>query len=86
MRSFEVPAVGGCMLAEDTDEHRAFFGPSGHAIIYFKTMAEMVERARALLSDPVERARLAIAAHRLIAAGGYTYADRLQTMLTTVAR
>jgi hypothetical protein len=86
MRSFEVPAVGGCMLAEDTDEHRSFFGPSGRAVIYFKTMTEMAERARALLSDPAERARLATAAHRLIAAGGYTYADRLQTMLTTVAR
>lgn len=86
MRSFEVPAVGGCMLAEDTDEHRAFFGPSGQAVIYFKTMAEMVERARTLLANPAERVRLAAASHRLIAAGGFTYADRLRTMLTAVPR
>jgi hypothetical protein len=86
MRSFEVPAVGGCMLAEDTDEHRAFFGPSGQAVIYFKTMTDMVERARALLSDATERARLASAAHGLVAGGRFTYADRLETMLTTVSR
>ena len=86
MRSFEVPAVGGCMLAEDTDEHRAFFGPSGHAVIYFKSMAEMIDRARALLADPAERARLSSAAHQLIAAGGFTYADRLQTMLAAGSR
>jgi spore maturation protein CgeB len=86
MRSFEVPAVGGCMLAEDTDEHRVFFGPSGHAVVYFSTMAEMVDRARGLLADPAERTRLAAAAHRLIAAGGFTYADRRETMLLTVSR
>jgi hypothetical protein len=49
-------------------------------------MTDMVDRARALLSDSSERARLASAAHRLIAGGGFTYADRLETMLTTVSR
>jgi hypothetical protein len=26
MRSFEIAAIGGCMLAQDTDEHRDIFG------------------------------------------------------------
>jgi len=74
------------MPAEDTDEHRAFFGRSGQAVIYFKTVADMVEQARALLADPGERTRLAGTAHRLVAGGGFTYADRLDTMLTAGSR
>ena len=27
MRSFEIPAIGACMLVEDTEEHREIFGP-----------------------------------------------------------
>lgn len=81
MRTFEVPAAGGCMLAEDTDEHRALFGPDGEAVVYFRTVSEMVGAARSLLSDPGARARLAGNAHRIVTEGSFTYLDRLRTML-----
>jgi len=81
MRTFEVPAMGGCMLIEDTDEHRMFFGAPNDAVVYAASVAEMVEAIRGLLGDPARRARLAERAHRLIAGGPFTYADRLRAML-----
>ena len=42
MRSFEVPAAGGIMLAQDSDEHREFFEP-GQEAFYFSTPEEMIE-------------------------------------------
>lgn len=81
MRSFEIPAMRGCMLTEDTEEHRELFGPEGQAVVYFRTPSEMVEKLRRLLSNEQERTRLAAAAHQRITQGGDTYRDRLKTML-----
>ena len=81
MRSFEIPAIGACMLAEDTTEHREIFGPEGGAALYFHTVDDMLTRLRWLLDHPAERQRLAAAAHRLIVTGPNTYQDRLIAML-----
>lgn len=84
MRTFEIPAMGGCMLVEDTAEHREIFGPDGDAVVYFRTVGEMVERARRLLQADGERRRLARRARALVVDGRHTYRDRLETMLETV--
>jgi len=81
MRTFETAASGACMLVEDTAEHRDIFGADRECVVYFTSPAEMVERARQLLSDDMERQRLADAVHQRIVAGRNTYRDRLQTML-----
>src|SRR5262245_33624264 len=81
MRSFEVPAAGGCMLVEDTEEHREFFGPSGEAVMYFQSIHEMVEAARRLVREPETRVRLAQSAHNRIATGAFTYRDRISSLL-----
>jgi spore maturation protein CgeB len=81
MRSFEIPAAGGCMLAEDTAEHRAIFGADNEAVMYFRSLGEMVRKAGWLLEHPEERTRLAEAAHALVTDGGHTYQDRLVAML-----
>jgi spore maturation protein CgeB len=86
MRSFEIPASGGCMLAEDTAEHRAIFGADGEAVAYFRTPGELRERAELLLRDDAERERLTRTAHERIVSGANTYADRLSTLLGWVAR
>jgi len=81
MRSFEIPAIGACMLVEDTAEHREIFGPDGESVTYFRSTPEMIERARWLLDRPAERQRLAAAARAHIVAGGQAYKDRLAVML-----
>jgi len=81
MRTFEVPAMRGCMLIEDTPEHREVFGLDGETVIYFRSVADMVDRAKWLLQHETERKRLAAAAHDRITRGHHTYADRLQVML-----
>jgi spore maturation protein CgeB len=86
MRSFEIAALGGVMLAEDTAEHRQIFGPDGQAVVYFRTAEDAVIRARALLADDAERARLSAAARQCIVAGAHTYRDRLNAMLAVARR
>jgi hypothetical protein len=80
MRSLEIGAIGGCMLAEDTGEHRELFGPDGESVAYFKTPQEAAERARALIPDAAERRRLATALHARIWNGRHSYLDRLQAI------
>jgi spore maturation protein CgeB len=86
MRSFEIAAVGGCMLAEDTAEHRELFGPDGEAVVYFRTAREAAERARSLLADPAERSRLSAVVRARISTGAHTYSDRLVSILEAATR
>lgn len=51
MRSFEVPAIGGVMLAEDSSEHREFF-EDGKEAFYFKSNHALIELAKSLLKSP----------------------------------
>jgi spore maturation protein CgeB len=86
MRSFEIAAVGGCMLAEDTAEHREIFGPDGEAVVYFRTPREAAARAGSLLANPAERARLSGAVWARVSCGAHTYRDRLVSIIEAVAR
>lgn len=79
MRSFEAGATGACLLAEDTADHRALYGADGAA--FFRTTAEMVDQARALLRDPSRRSLLATRSLDRLRSGGNTYADRLSAIL-----
>src|SRR4029077_5280495 len=72
MRSFEIAALGGCLLAEDTAEHREIFGPDVEAVLYFRSPREAAERARALLADPAARARLSAKVKARISRGAHT--------------
>lgn len=81
MRTFEVPAVGACMLTEDTPEHREIFGKEGEAVLYFDSLDSMIEKTRKLCDDEGLRTQLAERAQQLITKGGHTYRHRLQAML-----
>jgi spore maturation protein CgeB len=86
MRSFEIAALGGCMLAEDTAEQREIFGDDGEAVVYFRSPREAADRARILLANPAERARLSAALHeRIVLQGAHTYRDRLTAILGATA-
>lgn len=84
MRTFEIPASGGCMVVEATREHKALFGPEGNAVLYFSTPTEMVEKTRILLSNPNTASRLREKAHEIVVNGAHKYQDRLTTILKQV--
>ncbi len=81
MRTFEIPALGACMVVEDTEEHREVFGPDGVAVRYFRTPGEVTAVAKELLASPETRQRLAHVAQSVILGLGNTYADRLRSLL-----
>jgi spore maturation protein CgeB len=85
MRSFEIAANGGCLLAEDTQEHREIFGEDEMCAVYFRTPQEAAARAHALIADPGKRRRLAISARKRIATG-HSYRDRLLSMLRVAGK
>jgi len=82
MRTFEIPAVGACMVAEDTGEHREIFGREGDCVLFFTSPEDMVKKTKWLLAHPEERERLKHNVHRHILAGRHSYADRLKAIFT----
>ena len=84
MRSFEIPASGGFMITEDTEEHRELFGDEGERTLFFRTPEEAAEKSRWALAHPAERQRMARALREHIKLGRHSYRDRLQTMLEAV--
>ena len=86
MRSFEIAATGGCIVAENTVEHRKIFGPEGEATVYFRNAKEASECTRALLCRSAERRRLAGGSHRRIVGGAHSCVDRLAAMLEIAAQ
>jgi spore maturation protein CgeB len=81
MRTFEMAAIGACILAQDTVEQRDILGD---AAAYFTTADEMVAQCRELLADDPRRVALASAARERITSGSNTYADRFGTMLAGI--
>ena len=84
MRTFELPAIGACMLVEETQEHREIFGNNRECVVYFNGTDQMVDQLKWLLENNDERARLKKAAHERITQGHHTYKDRLLTIFEAV--
>jgi spore maturation protein CgeB len=81
MRSFEAAAIGGCILAEDTPDHRELFGPDDNAVRYFATSSQMVHQAKRLVADVEARHRLSRRLQERVECRKETYANRLASML-----
>ncbi|MCP9781697.1 glycosyltransferase family 1 protein [Cyanobium sp. To12R1] len=79
MRSVEVGAIGSCILAEDTPDHRAIYGD---AAAFFDTPAAMVQQAHALVANAARREAMAASVREQIRSSGHTYKDRLRTILS----
>ena len=84
MRTFETPAMKGCILAERTPEHIRIYGEEGETVLYFDQPGELADKLNWLLSRPEERKRLAGEAFCRITKGSNSYHDRLVAMLTQV--
>ncbi len=77
MRSYEAPAMRGCLIVEDTQEHREMYGVEGDAVLYFSTPDELVMKTRQLLhAGRVKREAMRNAAWERITKYKNTYADR----------
>lgn len=82
-RSVEIPACGTALLAERTSEHQALFLEGAEAE-FFGSVPECVTKARALLSDPVARLRIARAGRSRCQRDGYSWTERVKRILWEV--
>jgi spore maturation protein CgeB len=81
MRSFEVPAVGGIMLAPDTVEHKLFF-KDGQQAFWFSNIKAAVEKANYILGLSTQEAvQIRMNARERSLRSGYSYRDRSKTAL-----
>jgi spore maturation protein CgeB len=76
MRSFEIPGIGGIMLAPYSDEHIQFFEPGGEAF-YFRNDYEISEKAKFIMSMPdADAAKIRNSARSRSVNDHYSYLDR----------
>jgi hypothetical protein len=83
-RSFEIPAMGGLLLAEDTEEHREIFGPKGN-VLYFENPAQLFEQIAWVYSNPELAKKIAENGYIHITRNPNTWKDRSIEILTIVA-
>ncbi len=74
-RSVEIPACGGFMLAEYTDEHNAMFA-EGKEAAYFRSLDDAVEKIKYYLAHEDERKAIAAAGHAKCLNGPNRFIDR----------
>ncbi len=83
MRSFEAAAIGGCIIAEDTPDHRELFGPDGHAACYFNSVDELVRMVKQLVGNPHRRVAMTMNLRERMRERSDTYKERLLTIFKT---
>jgi spore maturation protein CgeB len=81
-RSVEIPACGGFLLAERTEEHRALLREDAEAA-YFGSTDELIWKTKFYLENAPIRKRIALDGLRRVAAA-YTYQAQLESVLASL--
>jgi spore maturation protein CgeB len=84
-RTFEIPAIGGFMLADRTKEHLEFF-EEGREAEFFGSDEEYLDKLKYYLNNEVARDRIARAGHERCTRSGYSYDDRIRSILSELKR
>lgn len=82
-RSIEIPACGGFMLAERTDEHLALF-EEGKEAEFFDSFEELLDKVRHYSGHEKERRRIAAAGRERCLQSGYSNHDQLSAVLERI--
>jgi spore maturation protein CgeB len=80
MRTFEIPACGGFMIAERTEEHLEFF-EEDKEVAFFGSDDELIDKIRYYIRRDKLRRQMADAARKRLLVGHNTYCDRLTQIL-----
>jgi spore maturation protein CgeB len=75
-RSVEIPACGGFLLAERTEEHNRLFAEGSEAE-YFGDYDELINKVRRFLEDNSARRRISAAGYKRCLQGSYSNRERL---------
>ena len=80
MRTFEIPACGGCGIYEDTQEHRKIL--AGYPEYgFFSSPEDLADKCQWLLEHPIEREEMRKLGIQIIVNDSNTYTSRLKTIL-----
>ncbi len=82
-RTFEIPACGGFMLAENTDEQKAFFQENREAS-FFSDDEELARKCKYFLKYQKCREKIANKGHLKCRTSGYGYSDRCEQFFSEV--
>jgi hypothetical protein len=82
-RNFEIPAMGGAMLSQHSEEITRFFSPETEAR-YFKTLEEIPNKVSELLSSDSEREAMAARSTERLHRDRHTNKDRMATVLEKI--
>jgi len=79
-RTFEIPAIGGFLLAERTPDHVSYFVEEKEAA-FFGSTEELIEKAKYYLEHEDQRREIAEAGYRRCLGSGYSHRHRMEQLL-----
>ena len=83
MRTFEIPAAGGFMLHEYSEEAAEFFN-EGKEAEFFRDIEECADKIKFYSDNDSLRNSILEKGHRKIFSAKHTYDDRVDTILNIV--
>lgn len=82
-RTFEIPACASMMIADRTEEHLSLFA-EGQEAEFFETEEELVDKVRFYLHHEAARERIALQGYKRCVRSGYSYENRLSSVMARI--